>query len=126
MALDTGAGKKGQQKFGAGIKLDYLQRKMKAYAVTENEMSMLDYYSSQKTAFYSAATFFLGLAFDVRFHSAFSHETPTPEAHLLATWGLGIFIVAAIACAFAGYRAGLRGEKSWNVIREESEEPSSS
>lgn len=125
MALATKQPKGASEKLaGAAIKLDYLQRFMKAYPVTENEIGMLDHYSGQKALFFSIGTFFLGLACEVKFHAVFAHQTgtPTPEAHALATWGFGAFVVLAAVFGIVGGIAAWRGHSAWKHIRGESAE----
>ncbi len=122
MALVTTSGKKAQEKVGASINPIYVHRQMKSYAVTENEIGILSLYNTHKAGFFSAGTFFIGLACSAKLNEAFANP-PIPQiGQILSSWGIPIFIGVAIFFYAMGGLAIYRGYSAWQVIKSESVE----
>lgn len=109
-----------QSRPGASIDPIYVHREMKAYAVTENEISTLSLYNSAKTILFSAGTFFVSAGLSIYLGAAFAGPPIPEDAKVLSHWGVPFCGAIALIFYVLGFLVLLSGRSAWETIKRES------
>jgi hypothetical protein len=97
----------------------YLERRLKVYGVTENEVDSLATRNTQATTFYSVGAFVLSAALGIWINAVFYTQTP-PTAEVAKYLGAPIFIVISGALFWLGWRTDRSRKSTWDAIKSES------
>ncbi len=101
---------------GAGIRPLYVERQLKAWAITDAELQMLGTLDRMSTVFWSLATLSAGFALGVWWTGATSTD-PTVQVmgHFVFRGSIGVAIICG---SMAGYFAKTRGDHVAQIKRD--------